>query len=227
MRNKSLLVFALSLGLSVALFAERSSFALKLPGDITFYRLEEKAKFKEIVMSIQIKKDDGNYKIIGSGFLFSTASKKFIVVTCKHIVKSALAKKKDIYCGAPTKEGYRRVIGKPIYVDKKEDFALQDLVIPIGDKSVHMEKRYAALKHFGSDDLIIEGKGVLIIGYPLGLGIEHDFEFPVIKLGIVSQFTKKNWFLIDANVNPGNSGSPVISIRDNKIIGMITSYKIE
>jgi len=185
-----------------------------------------KAKFKETVMSIQIKKDDGDYKIIGSGFLFSTASKKLKVVTCKHVVKLALAKKKTIYCGAPTEEGYRRVIGEPAYIDKKEDFAILSLK-PNPDINIHMLKRYVTLKNFGSDALIVEGKGVLIIGYPLGLGVEHDFEFPVIKLGIVSGFTKKNWFLIDANVNPGNSGSPVISIRDNKIIGIITSYKLD
>ena len=82
---------------------------------------------------------------------------------------------------------------------------------------------------FDDGSSLIEGRGVLIPGYPLALGIENDENHPVIRFGIVAQFTGKDYFLLDGVASHGNSGSPVFSLKqdDNKLIGMVTSFQNE
>jgi hypothetical protein len=72
----------------------------------------------------------------------------------------------------------------------------------------------------------VEGRGVLIPGYPLALGIEDDQNHPVVRFGIVAQFTGKDHFLLDGVASHGNSGSPVFALKykENRLVGMITSY---
>jgi hypothetical protein len=63
-------------------------------------------------------------------------------------------------------------------------------------------------------------------GYPLALGVEDDKNHPVIRLGMIAQFTGKNFFLIDGIASHGNSGSPVFALNYEKpkLVGMVTSY---
>ncbi len=83
-----------------------------------------------------------------------------------------------------------------------------------------MKQRYV-LKAFVFDDFIkseiVVGLGdpVVIIGYPLGF---HDemFNLPVARQGAVASvypvpFRGNRFFLVDANLHPGTSGSPVIT----------------
>jgi hypothetical protein len=86
-------------------------------------------------------------------------------------------------------------------------------------------------KRFGADlfddgSSLVEGRGVLIPGYPLSLGVEDDENHPVVRFGIVAQFSGKDYFLLDGVASHGNSGSPVFALKhkENRLIGMITSH---
>lgn len=73
----------------------------------------------------------------------------------------------------------------------------------------------------------MEGRGLLIIGYPLSLGTEDDKNHPVVRFGMISQNTGKNTFLLDGVASHGNSGSPVVTLKGNhfQLSGMITSFQ--
>ena len=43
-----------------------------------------------------------------------------------------------------------------------------------------------------------------------------------IKRDGVNPEHKRNWFIVDAISNPGNSGCPLIDLETNKVIGVMT-----
>jgi S1-C subfamily serine protease len=74
---------------------------------------------------------------------------------------------------------------------------------------------------------------IFFLGFPYrlsgsGAEINHGFDLPFIKAGIISAFNKNNEnFYIDAHNNPGFSGGPVIQIDKNnkpKVIGIINGF---
>lgn len=224
-----------------------ANFALgyNIPGDITFIGAEKLAQeAKKNVFAVQIagdlendKKED-DYIVLGSGFLI-LKNNLVVGITCRHMildyVKTECEKiktengeillKQPVFMGLDTDKGFRRFKIKVAYIDEAYDFAI---LLPQTDTpEEHVVLNNLVLKdiYLGDRDLIIEGKGILIIGYPLGLGTEYDKNFPVIKSGIIAQYSKQDYFLIDGIINPGNSGSPVFSLKDTKIIGMVTSFR--
>lgn len=77
------------------------------------------------------------------------------------------------------------------------------------------------------------GGHVFFLGFPYqksgaGSEINHGFDIPFIKAGIVSALDKnKEIFYIDAHNNPGFSGGPVIHVDKNnhsKVIGIINGF---
>jgi hypothetical protein len=81
---------------------------------------------------------------------------------------------------------------------------------------------------FGDANSLVEGRSVIVVGFPLGLGVEVDKEYPVIRMGIVAQYTGQKTFLVDVVASHGNSGSSVVAVKfgQNKLLlGMITSYR--
>lgn len=214
-------------------------YAWNFPDDFTFVGLEKRTQeLKKNVFAVQIEgdlensKEDDDYKIIGSGFLISK-NKIIVGITCAHVISKyieiekgkKIKYKKQIYMGLDTTDGFKRFSVDVLSIDSGHDFAL---LLPKKDKpedSVILSNLVFNDSYLGQNDLIVEGKGILIIGYPLGLGIEYNKNFPVVKFGIVAQYTKQNYFLIDGIANHGNSGSPVYSLKDGKIIGMVTAFK--
>lgn len=210
------------------------------PDDFTFVGLEKYAQeLKKNVFSVQIEGDLQNadkaddYKIVGSGFLI-TKNNFIIGITCKHVVSKFFKMEngkflyiKNIFIGLDTNEGFRRFSVDVGYVSGDNDFCLLLPKKERPEEKVILQNLVLNDGYLGNPDLIIEGKGVLIIGYPLGLGVEYDQNFPVSRIGIIAQYTKRNYFLIDAVANLGNSGSPVYSLRDGKIVGMVTSFKTD
>lgn len=60
----------------------------------------------------------------------------------------------------------------------------------------------------------------------MGIGAKHNENNPVIRFGIVAQYSSNDkTFLIDGVANLGNSGSPIFDTKETKFIGMVTSYK--
>lgn len=87
---------------------------------------------------------------------------------------------------------------------------------------------------------IVEGNGVFLIGFPLGL-IGKERNYPIVRQGIIARI--QDWlrgdestFLIDSSAFPGNSGGPVVlkpenvaitgttGITHSLLIGMISCY---
>jgi len=214
--------------------------AWDLPGDCTFigvekYTQELKRNVCSILIENNLKNEDKNddYIVAGSGFLIE--KNKFVIgITCAHVISKYIKIEngkiicnKEMYIGLDTTDGFKRFGFNIVYIDTNNDFAL---LLPKKDSpqsAITLTNIVLNESYLGNNDLIIEGKGVLIIGYPLGLGIEYNKNFPVSKIGIIAQYTKQNYFLIDAVANPGNSGSPVYSLKDGKIIGMITAFRAD
>ena len=88
---------------------------------------------------------------------------------------------------------------------------------------------------------ITEGDDVFFLGFPLSLGVTTSARVrPIVRTGTVALKNEDQTFLIDANVFPGNSGSPVFlkpcpitfstqgfeigRVRPPKLIGVVTSF---
>jgi len=70
----------------------------------------------------------------------------------------------------------------------------------------------------GDSGALQAGEGVVVVGYPLAS--PHDAPVTVTQ-GIVSALrTDQGYIQIDASVNPGESGGPVLT-RDGKVIGIV------
>lgn len=208
-----------------------TSFSWEFPGDFSFVGLEKISKeIKKSVFSVQIEgnlqnesKDD-DYIILGTGFLL-LKDNIVVGITCAHVIRLASINNKSILIGLDTGKGFQRFRCNIAFDDQKQDIAIlvpqkPDLSIDVELKNLVLDKKYLA-----KEEEIIEGRGIIIPGYPLGLGLEHDENHPVIKFGIVAQYTGGDSFLVDGVSSPGNSGSPVFDLGVTKFIGMIQSYK--
>jgi S1-C subfamily serine protease len=93
-------------------------------------------------------------------------------------------------------------------------------VIAIEVSQTEIRARYV-YKSFRRDDFITEdvivglGDPLVIIGYPLGF-YDELYNLPVARQGAVASvfpvpFRGQRYFLVDANLHPGMSGSPVIT----------------
>jgi S1-C subfamily serine protease len=91
------------------------------------------------------------------------------------------------------------------------------------------------------------GDPVLFLGFPLAMAAIGDMNYPLVRQGIVSYISINNIFdpttkkcllasdhiLIDGNIMPGNSGSPVFSVSSLTLmekasfIGVISSHLYE
>jgi len=94
----------------------------------------------------------------------------------------------------------------------------------------------AQLQGIKTFDEVSIGNDVFIFGYPSSIGIEDypqiDATRPLLRKGIVAgKNPKKKTIIIDAPVQQGNSGGPVIEVEADgltksqyRIIGMISEY---
>jgi S1-C subfamily serine protease len=84
----------------------------------------------------------------------------------------------------------------------------------------------------GDSETIEVGQDVYFIGFPYASQLINDgFGITLVtNKGIVSNIKRdgvdekhpRNWFIIDAISNPGNSGCPVIDVETSKVIGVMS-----
>lgn len=163
---------------------------------------------------------------IGSGFFAGDNTAAFSI-TCKHVVDTAKKAKKELYVGLDTDKGYRRFAAKILYIDPENDIAILLAQIPLDEaKVINFQNIKFPLDQFDDGTSLVEGRGLLITGYPLSLGTEEDKNHPVVRFGMIAQNTGKSSFLIDGVASHGNSGSPVVTLKGTKyrLSGMITSF---
>ena len=61
-----------------------------------------------------------------------------------------------------------------------------------------------------SEELITPGSQVYFLGFPLGIGASIEMKEPVVRSGLIATRPHSGFFYLDAMVNHGNSGSPVV-----------------
>ena len=152
---------------------------------------------------------------LGSGFIFEKVDGKAHIITNNHVVADAVAVK-AVLSNGETRDA--KVIG----TDEITDLA----VLEIDDKGID------TVANFGDSDDLRAGQWVMAIGNPLGLSDS-------LSMGIVSKLKRiipvslsqdgiYDWeqevIQIDASINQGNSGGPLIDLEGN-VVG-INSMKI-
>lgn len=209
------------------------SYSWTFPDDFSFVGLEKMAKdIKKSVFSVQTEgnlqneKEEDDYISLGTGFLL-LKNNIVIGVTCDHVIRPAITKKKPILIGLDTGKGFQRFTCKIAFDDENQDLAILIPQKPSPLAEVELKNLVLNDKYLAKEEEIIEGRGIIIPGYPLGLGLEHDENHPIIKFGIVAQYAGGDHFLVDGVANPGNSGSPVFDLRVAKFIGIVQSYKAD
>lgn len=98
-------------------------------------------------------------------------------------------------------------------IDKPNDLALL---------KINTEKSNFPFLTLGNSDVIMESDKILIIGHPLGINF-------TVSSGTISGLKRTIYshpiplIQIQSSLNPGNSGSPLIDVFSNKVIGIIQS----
>lgn len=175
-------------------------------------------------------------RFIGTGFLitcpgFEGKYSPIILVTSKHVVKDC---QNTQFRWNVNNKIMRFLIGTEV-MGLKCDWIFHpndeiDLAITMapsfGDSDNSMVHGYTstAIDDVEQHDL---GSEIFYFGFPLGTGA--DVEYPhkaIVRKGIISSISDAPTFIIEANVFPGTSGSPVFIQREStfEIIGVISSY---
>jgi hypothetical protein len=148
----------------------------------------------------------------GSGFCINPAG---LLITNQHVVNDD---KEVTVVFNPAIEGQKELRAKVLRSDKKLDLALLQ---------VDGEKNLPVLP-MGDTDNLAELADVIICGFPFGELLAAKKEYPAISInsGSVTALRRQAGVLdviqLDAAVNPGNSGGPVIDM-DGKVVGVVVA----
>ena len=190
--------------------------------------LKEKIKeVKQSIVAIGFNPNPTQITILGSGFF---AEGK--IITAAHLLNNlndeqikGLKANVMVERVANDMEKYQWIPIKVFKdkVDKKNDLAIFEL-----------EKKPDMLKNLklGDSEKIEVGQDIYFIGFPYAAQLMNDgFGVTLIaNKGIISNIKRdgtdinrrRNWFIIDAISNPGNSGCPIIDLETNEVIGVMT-----
>jgi len=190
--------------------------------------LTEKIKeIKKGIVAIGFNPSPDKITILGSGFISDGK-----IITCAHLLNNLNEEQiKNLKANVLTEEigkdleKYQWTPIKLFKENKKDDLAV-----------FSAEGGLASGEEFGfkladSENTEI-GEDVYFIGFPYAAQLINDgFGITlVVNKGIVSNIKrdgtdpdkKRNWFIIDAISNPGNSGCPVINLETNEVIGVMS-----
>ncbi len=151
----------------------------------------------------------------GTGFCVHPSG---VFVTNEHVVRQGGAEPVTLVlnAGLKTQKVYK---AKVLRRDKDLDLALL---------KAESTDRFDALT-LGSDDELSELAEVIACGFPFGTTLARQGEYPTISINagsVTSLRRDKDGELhriqLDAALNPGNSGGPVLD-RGGKVIGMVVS----
>lgn len=180
-----------------------------------------KKKTEPSVMLLQALDENGNMIGSGTGFVITTDG---ILLTCAHVVNDADRIKARLYY--PGMPGGARWFDCEILdpIQKDIDMAL----VRITDGS-----DFTPLPLRGKDEAAIEGEDMLLIGFPLPEKLDKDYSKvkSVLYKGHVSSIQKgstvEEVHIIQCEGKRGQSGSPVFSCVDGRVIGVFDGSFIE
>lgn len=206
-----------------------------VPRDITFYGLDQDIRlFKLAVVSIERISEKGDTVSLGSGCLINIATVTPIL-TCFHIVAN-LTSSDSLVVALNSMEGKTYYPVHGIYANKALDLAL--LFLHAHDEEDYVQESKVdqiviGRSIFAKNTDIKEGLGVLVIGFPLGLGTGVVHNYAISRIGIIAQvIPDEPVFLIDGIASHGNSGSPVFlcgvsSNKPTKFLGIVKGFPAE
>jgi S1-C subfamily serine protease len=177
------------------------------------------------------QKGDLIWTTVGSGFFSLTTdtntNRVLVGVTCNHVIDAVGTNL--LVIGFDSKDGYKRIKCNVLTKDTTNDIAI--IMPDVGTNNItvaqigFLDKVYDT-NTFDDGSSIVDGRGVLIVGYPLGLGLVGNENRPIVRFGMVAQNSEDRTFLIDGMASHGNSGSPVVTVTPRTVlIGMVTSFK--
>lgn len=190
-------------------------------------------KIRESIIAIGFKLNQNQITIIGSGFCIDD---KGTIATASHLYTQLKPEQRN------------EIVG--MVMTKKDDNLEYYSWLPLQFKSKSDENDSAIfiLKDhektlikpiiIGDSDLVEVGDDLFFIGFPYagqlinqGLGITLIANKSImsnIKRDGVNPKHQRNWFIVDAISNPGNSGCPLIDIKSNKVVGIMTiSFRMQ
>jgi hypothetical protein len=204
---------------------------------------------KTIVLIERKQQDEkGNpvYVTQGTGFITEHESVN-ILITCKHVVFNIQQKNfyQDLFVSFNQKDGTlgRRSLEEFKKAQQIEWSFHENPDIDLAIIPFMIDTQRDDIKRMGKDlyekiETLTEGEEIFFLGFP-ALNIKKTKNIkPIVRAGIISLINDDKTFFIEANVFPGNSGSPVFlkpsimdfkskqlgQIRPAKFIGIINSY---
>ena len=196
---------------------------------------------------------------VGTAFWVQTAD-GLVLVSNKHVFSKRTEILLSQYSG-PTEPSATMIVALRDSTGKQLWVGHPDSLVDIAAIRVKYFKRVGDTRAkplgisetlFASADELVEGDDVFVLGFPLGIRTIRK-SYPVIMSGIISlrptedflvlangKVIGRNIYLIDANINSGNSGSPVFlkpllarpflqpgafgAVVAPKLIGIVSAY---
>lgn len=201
------------------------------------------AEWQKAIVPLAVQEKEDHYLPIGTGFLLEYA--KFnCLLTAKHVVLEKSGQQRtglfillnQIGGGiSATSMDWLTEHGVTWIPHHEQDLAAT--LCPLKPK-IQDFKTFTP-QHFEEFSNIREGDDVFFLGFPLGITTTLKIT-PLVRGGMVALRKDDDTFLIDANVFPGNSGSPVFfkpcpfefsseglslgKVRPPKLIGLVTNF---
>ncbi len=188
---------------------------------------EKIKKVRSSIVAIGFSPAPNQITITGSGFCVSGDGK---ILTAAHIYNQTPPEFQSKLIGMVMDKqepnGLEHYNWFPINFIKKED--KNDLALfQISD----YEKTLLKPLELGDSEKIEVGQEAYFIGFPYAAQLINDgFGITlIVNRTIVSNIKQdgadsthpRNWFIVDAISNPGNSGCPLIDMETNKVIGVM------
>jgi len=185
-------------------------------------------KIKNSIVAIGFHPNPQQITIVGSGFCVSDDGK---ILTAAHLYNTLdKSQRNNLKANVMVEqldqdlERYKWISINLVAKDDKNDVAIFQLE----------EYQNTLLKkvELGDSEKAEIGQEVYFIGFPYAAQlINEGFGITlVVNKGIISNIKRdgvdpnhpRNWLIVDAISNPGNSGCPLIDIESNKVIGVMT-----
>lgn len=194
-------------------------------------KLREKIKeVKSSIVAIGFKPSSDKITIIGSGFAVSNDGK---ILSAAHLYNQLKPDQKDtLMAMAMTKQSEDNLEHYgwfPIkIVEAKKDDANDLILFQLDDYKKTLLKKL----ELGNSDAVEAGDESYFIGFPYagqlindGFGITLIVNKTIIsniKRDGIDPSHKRNFIILDAISNPGNSGCPLMDLNTNRVVGVMT-----
>lgn len=185
-------------------------------------------KVRTSIVAIGFSPEDGKITISGTGFCVSENGR---ILTAAHIYNQTppqfQSKLMGMVMDRQEPNGLEHYSWLPISLIKKED--RNDIAL---FQMSGYEKTLLGLLEIGDSEKVEVGQDVYFMGFPYATQLMNDgFGITLIaNRAIISNIKQdginpahlRNWFIIDAISNPGNSGCPLIDFATNTVIGVMS-----